>query len=207
MAQLLFAHGDVKYPLPETVRVLDEVVTEFVQGTAFEAARAAHHSGRQKIKFEDFQFAFRKNPRFLGKVQEVFEKKGEIESARKAFNQDDDVVTRDAAADELAAAIYPSQIRANAATITAAAANAAGFSDDQDLSLPLSASTPGRSGSQSAGGGVPMPLALPVPRPSTGAAGIKRSATDAGLGGRDDEELGEADDDAEAEEDALGRRR
>jgi len=76
----------VKAPLPDTVRVLDEIVTDFIQGVSFEATRAAHHAGRQKVKFEDFEFAMRRNPRFMGKIQEVFEKKKEIEAARKNFS-------------------------------------------------------------------------------------------------------------------------
>ncbi|KAK0626785.1 transcription initiation factor IID, 18kD subunit-domain-containing protein [Immersiella caudata] len=86
LAQLLYGHGDVKAPLPDTVRVLDEMVTDFIQGVSFEATRAAHHAGRQKVKFEDFEFAMRRNPRFMGKIQEVFEKKKEIEAARKNFS-------------------------------------------------------------------------------------------------------------------------
>lgn len=92
MAQLLYAHGDARQPLPETIRVLDEILTEFIQGAAFEAARQATYSGRQKIKWEDFEFAFRKNPAFLGKVQEVVQKKGEIDSAKKIFSKDDETV-------------------------------------------------------------------------------------------------------------------
>lgn len=82
----MYGHGDVKAPLPDTVRVLDEIVTDFIQGVSFEATRAAHHAGRQKVKFEDFEFAMRRNPRFMGKIQEVFEKKKEIEAARKNFS-------------------------------------------------------------------------------------------------------------------------
>ncbi|KAK4221274.1 transcription initiation factor IID [Podospora fimiseda] len=99
LAQLLFSHGDSRTPLNETVRVLDEIVTEFIQGVAFEAARAAHHAGRQKVKFEDFIFALRRNSRFLGKVQEVFEKKKEIEAARKNFNIEDQL-TKDTEKEE-----------------------------------------------------------------------------------------------------------
>ncbi|EFQ33381.1 transcription initiation factor IID [Colletotrichum graminicola] len=100
LAQLLYAHGDVRNPLPETIRVLDEIVTEFIQGMAFEATRAANYAGRQKVKYEDFEFAFRKNDAFLGKVQEVFEKKGEIESAKKIFTKDDEAVLMKDAADQ-----------------------------------------------------------------------------------------------------------
>lgn len=100
VAQLLFAHGDVKNPLPETVRVLDEVLTDFMQSIAFEATRAAHYSGRQKIKYEDFEFAFRKNPAFLGKVQEVFEKQKEIKKAREILRDGEDEIMKDAAEEE-----------------------------------------------------------------------------------------------------------
>ncbi|KAK3944533.1 transcription initiation factor TFIID subunit 13 [Diplogelasinospora grovesii] len=86
LAQLLYGHGDVKLPLQDTVRVLDEIVTDFIQGVSFEATRAAHHAGRQKVKFEDFEFAIRRNPRFVGKIQEVFEKKKDIDSARKVLD-------------------------------------------------------------------------------------------------------------------------
>ncbi|KAK0652079.1 transcription initiation factor IID, 18kD subunit-domain-containing protein [Cercophora newfieldiana] len=92
LAQLLYGHGDVRNPLPDTVRVLDEIVTDFIQGVSFEATRAAHHAGRQKVKFEDFEFAMRRNPRFMGKIQEVFEKKKEIEAARKMISIDDQLM-------------------------------------------------------------------------------------------------------------------
>ncbi len=72
--------------------MLDEIVTDFIQGVSFEATRAAHHAGRQKVKFEDFEFAMRRNPRFMGKIQEVFEKKKEIEAARKNFSIEDQLM-------------------------------------------------------------------------------------------------------------------
>ncbi|KAL2213914.1 hypothetical protein CC79DRAFT_1316660 [Sarocladium strictum] len=100
LAQLLFAHGDVRHPMPETVRVLDEIITDFMQSIAFEATRAANYSGRQKIKYEDFEFAFRKNPAFLGKVQEVFEKQKEIKKARELIKDGEDEIMKDAVDEE-----------------------------------------------------------------------------------------------------------
>ncbi len=82
------------------MRVLDEIVTDFMQGISFEATRVAHHAGRQKVKFDDFQFAMRKNPRFMGKIQETFEKKKTIENLRKGFDVDEQMVMRDAETDE-----------------------------------------------------------------------------------------------------------
>ncbi|KAK3902742.1 transcription initiation factor IID, 18kD subunit-domain-containing protein [Staphylotrichum tortipilum] len=89
LAQLLYGHGDVRVPLNDSVRVLDEILTEFIQGVSFEATRAAQHAGRQKVKFEDFEFAMRRNPHYMGKIQEMFEKKKEIEAARKGFDVED----------------------------------------------------------------------------------------------------------------------
>ncbi|PHH73471.1 hypothetical protein CDD82_5461 [Ophiocordyceps australis] len=100
LAQLLYAHGDVKVPLPETIRVLDEILTDFMQSTAFEATRAAQYAGRQKIKYEDFEFAFRKNPSYLGKVHEVFEKQKEIKKAREILRDGEDEIIKDAAEEE-----------------------------------------------------------------------------------------------------------
>lgn len=85
----------MKNPLPDTVRVLDEITTDFIQGVSLEATRAAQHAGRQKLKFEDFEFAMRRNSLYMGKVQEVFEKKKEIERARNIIN-DEDQIMRDA---------------------------------------------------------------------------------------------------------------
>lgn len=86
--------------MPETVRVLDEILTDFMQSIAFEATRAANYSGRQKIKYEDFEFAFRKNPNFLGKVQEVFEKQKEIKKARELIKEGEDEIMKEAVEEE-----------------------------------------------------------------------------------------------------------
>lgn len=80
--------------------MLDEILTDFMQSIAFEATRAAHYSGRQKIKYEDFEFAFRKNPAFLGKVQEVFEKQREIKKAREILRDGEDEIIKDAAEEQ-----------------------------------------------------------------------------------------------------------
>lgn len=82
----------MRAPLNDTVRVLDEILTDFIQGVSFEATRAAQHAGRQKVKFEDFEFAMRRNPSYMGKIQEVFEKKKEIEAARKNFSIEDQLM-------------------------------------------------------------------------------------------------------------------
>ncbi|KAL4877185.1 transcription initiation factor IID, 18kD subunit-domain-containing protein [Aspergillus karnatakaensis] len=104
---LLLAYGDPaphpsfpSEPLPETVRVLDEIVTDFVLEMCHGAAQYANYSRRQKIKVDDFRFALRRDPNKLGRVQELLRMERELKEARKAFDQNDDQVgnLKDAAA-------------------------------------------------------------------------------------------------------------
>jgi transcription initiation factor TFIID subunit 13 len=112
VAQLLYSHGDVAQPLQETVRVLDEIVTEFIQGVSFEATRTAHHAGRQKVKFEDFEFAMRKNPFYMGKVREIFEKKKEIDKMRQINMGDEDFLKEANKAEKKAAKLAAKEAKA-----------------------------------------------------------------------------------------------
>ncbi|KAJ5893840.1 Transcription initiation factor TFIID subunit 13 [Penicillium taxi] len=100
---LLLAYGDPSphpsfssEPLPETVRVLDEIVTDFILELCHGAAQVAHHSSRQKIKVDDFRFALRRDPNKLGRVQELLRMERELKEARKAFDQNDDKVAKNA---------------------------------------------------------------------------------------------------------------
>ncbi|KAI6369156.1 hypothetical protein MCOR25_004510 [Pyricularia grisea] len=96
LSSLLYGCGDVRQPLPETIKVMDEIATEFIQGLSFEATRVAQYSGRQKVKYQDFEFAFRHNPLHLGKVQEMFELKKQVTEARKMPGIDDDSLLKEA---------------------------------------------------------------------------------------------------------------
>jgi len=94
LAVFLYAHGDTRNPLEETKKVLDELLTDFVTEISFEAHRAAQLAGRQKIKVDDIKFACRKNPTYLGKMEETYLKKEIIEKARKTLDVNDDKVTK-----------------------------------------------------------------------------------------------------------------
>lgn len=93
---LLFAHGDVPNSLDSTKRVLDEMLTDFIVELSCEADQAAQLANRQKVKLDDFKFACRKDPIKLGKIEEVFAKKAEIDAARKAVDVSDDKITKGA---------------------------------------------------------------------------------------------------------------
>ena len=88
----LLAFGDNDYPLPETVRVLDEIVTDYIIETCHEAAAVAQHARRAKIKLDDFKFMLRRDTGKLGRVSEMLETDKELKRKRKAFDTDEGAV-------------------------------------------------------------------------------------------------------------------
>ncbi|KAG9198518.1 Transcription initiation factor TFIID subunit 13 [Epicoccum nigrum] len=88
----LLAFGDNDYPLPETVRVLDEIVTDYIIESCHEAAAVAHHARRAKIKLDDFKFMLRRDTGKLGRVSEMLETDKELKRKRKAFDTDEGAV-------------------------------------------------------------------------------------------------------------------
>ncbi|KAF2108159.1 transcription initiation factor IID, 18kD subunit-domain-containing protein [Lophiotrema nucula] len=91
LENFLLAFGDSPHPLPETVRVLDEIVVDYIIETCHEAAAAAHYSKRAKIKLEDFRFMLRGDEGKLGRVSEMLELEKDLKNKRKAFDTNDEV--------------------------------------------------------------------------------------------------------------------
>ncbi|RMZ85999.1 hypothetical protein DV737_g246, partial [Chaetothyriales sp. CBS 132003] len=58
-------------PFPETLRVLDEIVTDFIIETCHEAVAHATLARRQKLTINDFKFVLRKDRMKLGRVHEM----------------------------------------------------------------------------------------------------------------------------------------
>ncbi|KAG9783088.1 hypothetical protein KCU88_g3197, partial [Aureobasidium melanogenum] len=73
-------------PFPETLRVLDEILTDFIIETCHNAVSVATYSGRTKLKLSDFEFVLRRDPVKLGRVQEMFKKKRDIDNKKKLFD-------------------------------------------------------------------------------------------------------------------------
>lgn len=86
MQQFLYGFGDNKDPLPETLRVVDAIVTDFIIETCHTAANAAHVSGRSKVKVDDFKFAIRGDELASGRVRELLTMEKGLKDARKAFD-------------------------------------------------------------------------------------------------------------------------
>ena len=73
-------------PFPETVRVLDEILTDFIIETCHNAVSVATYSGRAKLKLSDFEYVLRRDSIKLGRVQEMFKKKRDIDNKKKLFD-------------------------------------------------------------------------------------------------------------------------
>jgi transcription initiation factor TFIID subunit 13 len=91
----LVAYGDDCNPLPETYKVLDEIVTDYIIESCHEAASVAHHARRAKIKLDDFKFMLRRDTTKLGRVSEMLDKEKELKLQRKAFDTHEDAVAKD----------------------------------------------------------------------------------------------------------------
>lgn len=91
----LVAFGDDRDPLPETVKVLDEIVTDFIIETCHEAAACASYSRRAKIKVDDFKFMLRRDPKKLGRVTDLLNLEKEFKAKRKAFDTDEGVLGKE----------------------------------------------------------------------------------------------------------------
>lgn len=74
------------------MRVLDEIVTDYIIETCHEAAAVAHHARRAKIKLDDFKFMLRRDTGKLGRVSEMLETDKELKRKRKAFDTDEGAV-------------------------------------------------------------------------------------------------------------------
>ncbi|PSN68643.1 TFIID-18kDa-domain-containing protein [Corynespora cassiicola Philippines] len=96
LSQFLIAFGDDDNPLPETVRCLDEIVTDYIIEACHEAASVAQHARRQKIKLDDFKYMLRRDTSKLGRVSEMLETDKELRKKRKAFDTDEGAVVKDA---------------------------------------------------------------------------------------------------------------
>lgn len=73
-------------PYPETLRLLDEALTDFIIEICHSAVAVATYSGRQKLKVDDFRFVLRKDPVKLGRVQQMYLTGKDINRDRKAFD-------------------------------------------------------------------------------------------------------------------------
>ncbi|KAL9049204.1 MAG: hypothetical protein Q9162_007334 [Coniocarpon cinnabarinum] len=90
----LVAGGDDWQPLPDTIKVLDEIVTDYIIETCHAAAQCASYSHRQKIKVDDFKFVLRRDATKLGRVAELMQMQKDIKNARKIAEVDEGQIVK-----------------------------------------------------------------------------------------------------------------
>ncbi|GIZ44459.1 hypothetical protein CKM354_000765600 [Cercospora kikuchii] len=88
LSELLYAFGDTPNPLPGTISILDEILSDFIIETCHSAALCASYSRRQKIKVDDFRWVLRKNPALLGRVNEQLFREKYIKTQRRLVDFD-----------------------------------------------------------------------------------------------------------------------
>jgi transcription initiation factor TFIID subunit 13 len=67
--------------------VLDEILTDYIIEMCHSAAHLASHARRNKVKVDDFKFALRRDPKKLGRVQELLHMTQVIKRAREQFDE------------------------------------------------------------------------------------------------------------------------
>ena len=70
-------------PYTETLRVLDEILTDFIIETCHGAVRHASLAGRQKINAKDFEFVIRRDKHKMGRVQDLVRRNNALKKDRK----------------------------------------------------------------------------------------------------------------------------
>ena len=70
-------------PYPETLRVLDEILTDFIIETCHVAVQHATLAGRQKVGQKDFDFVIRRDKNKMGRVQDLVRRQKVIKESKK----------------------------------------------------------------------------------------------------------------------------
>lgn len=79
---MMYAFGD-EDPSMESVSVMEDILHDYITSLCVEAARCA---GPRKVRVDDFKFALRRDPKKLGRVEELLNLQKEIAQAKKLFD-------------------------------------------------------------------------------------------------------------------------
>lgn len=73
--------GDQQVPRPESVRLMEEIVLEYITGLAAKSTEIAQTNRRERPDVTDIKFIIRKDKRKLQRVRYLLEMKAEIKRA------------------------------------------------------------------------------------------------------------------------------
>mmetsp|Transcript_19076 Transcript_19076/g.36456 ORF Transcript_19076/g.36456 Transcript_19076/m.36456 type:complete len:142 (+) Transcript_19076:734-1159(+) len=85
---MLFGFGDVANPLPETVELVEELVTDYVTDLMHKALEGSA-AQRGRLAHQDIVFLVRKDERKYNRCLELLEMNEELKRARKNFDFDE----------------------------------------------------------------------------------------------------------------------
>lgn len=79
--QMMSGFGDQQAPRPESVRLMEEIVLEYITGLAAKSTEIAQTNRRERPDVTDIKFIIRKDKRKLQRVRYLLEMKAEIKRA------------------------------------------------------------------------------------------------------------------------------
>merc|ERR550539_642589 len=82
LSKMMYGGGDDEDPLPETVQLMEHIITEFIQSFCIEAQMLAEQNDRT-IRVEDFLFLIRKDINKYQRVSELLEFFSDLKELRK----------------------------------------------------------------------------------------------------------------------------
>ncbi|KAH3680062.1 hypothetical protein WICPIJ_008399 [Wickerhamomyces pijperi] len=86
LENLLYAHGDVETPLPDTVNCLEDIMLTYITDLCHSASLYSRTTRRAKIKVDDFKFVLRNDPIKFNRIGELLLMNKEISEAKKQFD-------------------------------------------------------------------------------------------------------------------------
>ncbi|GAM21007.1 hypothetical protein SAMD00019534_041820 [Acytostelium subglobosum LB1] len=82
--QMMYGFGDVREPLPDSVDLMEDIVTEYIQEMTSKAGQVSSRRGR--FQTEDLVFLVRKDAKKYHRVIELLRMNEELKKAKRAFD-------------------------------------------------------------------------------------------------------------------------
>lgn len=83
---MMYGFGDTENPLKETVELMDDLVTEYINDMTCKAMRVSNRRGR--LQTEDLVFLIRKDRKKFSRVAELLRMNEEIKKAKKMLGDE-----------------------------------------------------------------------------------------------------------------------
>ncbi len=90
LKRIMFAFGDKQNPDDKTVRVMEEILYDFIDKVVKKSMKRSHGRGMyNKILKDDIFYIIRKNEKYALRIAYILQKKYEVNSLIKQTKEDD----------------------------------------------------------------------------------------------------------------------